>query len=103
MDRKKWCITMIRKTNKDLLNWIYKYVVDFTEENDTSKLTWESTQEDALRFLHSIPQKERVQEYGFFSGHSHFFLVKTFEDIQEGLEKGFISELTCKKNLQMEF
>ena len=88
---------MIRKNNKDLLNWIYQYVLDFTDENDTSPLTWESTQEDALRFLHSIPQKERVQEYGFFSSRSHFFLVKTFDDIEEGLQKGFISELTCKK------
>lgn len=88
---------MIRKNNKKLLNWIYKYIIDFTDENDTSELTWESTQKDALKFLHSIPPKEKVQEYGFFSCRSHFFLVDSFDDIEEGLKNGFISENTCKK------
>ena len=88
---------MIRKTNKHLLNWIYEYILDFTDENDTSTLTWESTQEEALRFLQSIPQKERVQKYGFFSSRSHFFLVDSFDDIREVLLRGFISEQTCKQ------
>lgn len=88
---------MIRKNSKNLIEWVYKNIVDFTDENDTSTLTWNSTQKDALKFLHSIPQKERVQKYGFFSCHSHFFLVESFDDIKEVLERGFISELTCKK------
>lgn len=95
-DDKKWCITMIRKTDENLLNWIYEYVIDFTDENDTSGLTWESSRADAAKFLHSIPQKERVQKYGFSSGHAHFYLTDSFADIEEGLEKGFISEETCR-------
>ena len=30
-DDKKWCITMIRKTDENLLNWIYEHVIDFTD------------------------------------------------------------------------
>lgn len=86
---------VIRKNNEQLLNWIYENILDFTDENDTSELTWNSTQKDALRFLQSIPQKERVQKYRFFSSRSHFFLVDSFDDIKEVLEKGFISEKTC--------
>ncbi|MBR5504094.1 MAG: hypothetical protein IKV87_06610, partial [Methanobrevibacter sp.] len=56
-----------------------------------------STQKDARKFLQSIPQKERVQKYGFFSSRSHFFLVDSFDDVKLVLEKGFISELTCQK------
>ena len=88
---------MIRKNNKNLIEWVYENIVDFTDENDTSTLTWNSTQKDALRFLQSIPQKERVQKYGFFSSRSHFFLVDSFDDVKLVLEKGFISELTCQK------
>ena len=58
---------MIRKSNKNLLNWIYEYIIDFTDEKDVSGLTWTSTHDEALKFLHSIPQKERVQRYGFYS------------------------------------
>lgn len=87
---------MIRKTDENLLNWIYEHVIDFTDENDTSGLTWESSRADAAKFLHSIPQKERVQKYGFSSGHAHFYLTDSFADIEEGLEKGFISEETCR-------
>ncbi len=86
---------MIRKTNKNLLNWIYEYIIDFTDENDTSGLTWTSTHDDALKFLHSIPQKERVQRYGFYSGHSIFFLVDSLDEITEVLKSGFISKRTC--------
>lgn len=46
---------MVRKSNNDLLNWIYEYILDFTDENDTSGLSWESTHKEALNFLHSIP------------------------------------------------
>ena len=88
---------MIRKNSKNLIEWVYENIVDFTDENDTSTLTWNSTQEDARRFLQSISQKERVQKYGFFSSRSHFFLVESFDDVKQVLEKGFISELTCKK------
>ncbi|MDO5815456.1 MAG: hypothetical protein Q4Q18_07445 [Methanobrevibacter sp.] len=87
---------MIRKTDENLLNWIYEHIIDFTDENDTSGLTWESSRVDAAKFLHSIPQKERVQKYGFCSGHAHFYLTDSFADIEEGLEKGFISEGTCR-------
>ncbi|MCI6994008.1 hypothetical protein [uncultured Methanobrevibacter sp.] len=55
------------------MNWIYNYVLYSTDENNTSTLTWNSTQKDAWRFLQSIPQKEMVQKYGFFSSRSHFF------------------------------
>ena len=88
---------MIRKNSKNLIEWVYENIVDFTDENDTSTLTWNSTQKDARRFLQSIPQKERVQKYGFFSSRSHFFLVESFDDVKLVLEKGFISELTCQK------
>ncbi|WP_458402747.1 hypothetical protein [Methanobrevibacter sp.] len=87
---------MIRKSNENLLKWIYKYIIDFTNENDVSGLTWESTHKEALKFLHSVPQKERVQRYGYNSTHSHFYLTDSFDDIKEGLEKGLISEETCK-------
>lgn len=89
-------MTMIRKSNNNLLNWIYKYILDFTDENDTSGLTWESTHKEALDFLHSIPRKERVQKYGFHSTRSHFFLTDSFDDIKEALENGFVSEETCR-------
>ena len=88
---------MIRKNSKNLIEWVYENIVDFTDENDTSTLTWNSTQEDARRFLQSISQKERVQKYGFFSSRSHFFLVESFDDVKQVLEKGFISEMTCEK------
>lgn len=65
---------MIRKNSKNLIEWVYENIVDFTDENDTSTLTWNSTQEDARRFLQSIPQKERVQKYGFFPAVHIFFL-----------------------------
>lgn len=87
---------MIRKNNKNLLTWIHENIIDFESESDNSCLTWESTHEEALKFLHSIPRKERVQKYGFYSTNAHFFLVENFDDIKEGLIKGFISEQTCK-------
>lgn len=94
---KKWWIQMIHKTSDTLLNWIYKHVIKFTDENDISGLTWRSSQDDALKFLHSIPPKERVQKYNFYSTHSHFFRTDRFEDIEEALKKGFISEATCSR------
>ena len=86
---------MIRKSNKNLLNWIYEYIIDFTDEKDVSGLTWTSTHDEALKFLHSIPQKERVQRYGFYSSHSIFFLVDSLDEIIEVLKNGFISQRTC--------
>ena len=86
---------MIRKSNKNLLNWIYEYIIDFTDEKDVSGLTWTSTHDEALKFLHSIPQKERVQRYGFYSSHSIFFLVDSLDEITEVLKNGFISQRTC--------
>ena len=50
---------MIRKTDSSLLNWIYKHVVDFTDENDKSGLTWNSTNDEALRFMNRIPKKSK--------------------------------------------
>lgn len=87
---------MIQKSDKNLLKWIYEYIIDFTDENDTSGLTWESSHKEALKFLHSIPKKERVQKYGYNSTRFHFYLADSIEDIKEGIEKGFISEETCK-------
>lgn len=95
-DDKKWCITMIRKRDKNLLNWIYEHVIDFTDENDTSGLTWESTPKEGMKFLHSIPRKERVQKYGFYSTKSYFYLVDSFDDIKYGLENELISRETCR-------
>ena len=56
---------MIRKTDKNLLKWIHDNIINFEDENDFSGLTWNSTHEDAKKFLHSIPQKERVQKFGY--------------------------------------
>lgn len=64
-DDKKWCITMIRKTDENLLNWIYEHVIDFTDENDTSGLTWESSRADAAKFLHSITSKRKSSKIWF--------------------------------------
>ena len=52
---------MIHKTDSSLLNWIYKYVVDFTLENDKSGLTWESTNKEALSFMSRIPKKKKFK------------------------------------------
>ena len=49
-------ISMIKKTDSSLLNWIYKHVVDFTLEDDTSGLSWESTNKEALSFINCIPK-----------------------------------------------
>ena len=87
---------MIRKTDSSLLNRIYKYVVDFTLENDKSGLTWDSTNKEALSFMNSIPKKEKVQKYGIYAAKSYLFVVDEFDDVKEGLEKGVLSEKTCK-------
>lgn len=86
---------MIRKNSKNLIEWIYEYVIDFTAESDTSGLTWNSTPDDAKKFLHSIPQKERVQEYGFYSTNSHFILIIDFDDIEVCLKNGSLSKRSC--------
>ena len=44
---------MIRKNDRNLLQWICENVVDFEDENDESGLTWNSTHEDALKFMSS--------------------------------------------------
>lgn len=87
---------MIRKNSKNLIGWVYENVIDFTAENDTSGLTWDSTPEEAKRFLSSIPIKERVQKYGVHASRLHYYLVDDFNDIAEGVKKGYISEQTCK-------
>lgn len=87
---------MISKNDTSLLNWIYKYVVDFTADDDTSCLTWESTNKEALSFVNSIPKKERVQEYGIYAGKNYLFAVVEFDDLEEGLKEGVISEKTCR-------
>ncbi len=87
---------MIRKKDRNVLDWIHRYVVDFDDENDESGLSWESTHEDALKFLHSIPIKERVQKFGFYSTNGYFLRVEDFDDIAVCLKKGFISKNTCK-------
>ena len=63
---------MISKNDANLLNWIYENVIDFTDENDTSGLTWESNNKECLRFIKSIPKKDRVQKYGFFARFYYF-------------------------------
>ena len=87
---------MIRKTDSSLLNWIYKHVVDFTDENDKSGLTWNSTNDEALRFMNWIPKKVKVQKYGVYAGKSYLFVVDEFDDLEEGLKRGLISEKTCR-------
>lgn len=86
---------MIRKTDRNLLKWIHDNIIDFEDENDFSGLTWNSTHEDAKKFLHSIPQKERVQKFGFYSTNSHFILVEDFEDIEVCLKNKSISQRSC--------
>ena len=87
---------MIKKTDSSLLNWICKHVVDFTLEDDTSGLSWESTNKEALSFIKCIPKKEKVQKYGIYAGKNYLFVVDEFDDIKEGLEEGVISKKTCK-------
>ena len=87
---------MIRKKDKNLINWIHRHIIDFEDENDKSGLTWESSHQDALEFMHSMPVKERVQRYGYYSTNGYFFLVEDFDDIGYCLKKGLISEPTCK-------
>ena len=87
---------MIKKTDSSLLNWIYKHVVDFTLENDESGLSWNSTNQEALSFMNKIPKKEKVQKYGVYAAKSYLFVVDEFDDVKEGLEKGVLSEKTCK-------
>ena len=87
---------MIKKTDSSLLNWIYKHVVDFTLEDDRSGLTWNSTNKEALSFMHQIPKKEKVQKYGVYSARRYLFAVVEFDDIEEGLKEGVLSEKTCR-------
>ena len=87
---------MIEKTSDSLLNWIYKNVVHFTDEDDKSGLSWNSTNKEALRFVNTIPRKDRVQKYGIYSGKTHLFVVVEFDDIEQGLEEGLLSEETCE-------
>lgn len=92
---------MIRKNSTDLLNWIYDLVVDFEDENDDSGLSWDSTHEEALAFLNSISQKDKVNIYGIYSTRTHFIVVDVFYDIEIALQSGVISEDTCKRLLSM--
>ena len=92
---------MIRKNDEDLLNWIWELVVDFEEEDDNSGLSWDSTHEEALAYLNSIPQKDKVNVYGIYSTRTHFIVVDVFYDIEMALKDGVISEDTCRRILSM--
>ena len=48
---------MIRKSNKNLLNWIYEYIIDFTDEKDVSGLTWTSTHDFEIPTFHPSKRK----------------------------------------------
>ena len=88
---------MIEKTDKYLLTWIYELVLDFEAEDDESGLTWDSTHEEALAFLNSIPQKERVQKYYFYGTRTHFFVVDVFCDVENALKAGILSDSVCRQ------
>ena len=60
-------INVILKRDRKLLYWIHNNIVDFTDENDESGLSWDSTHKEALKFMQSISKKDRVQKYGFYS------------------------------------
>jgi hypothetical protein len=92
---------MIRKNDEDLLNWIYDLVIDFEDENDESGLSWDSTHEEALAYLNSIPQKDKVNIYGIYSTRTHFIVVDVFYDIEMALKEFVISEDTCRRILSM--
>lgn len=87
---------MISKNSEHLIEWVYDYILDFTDENDTSGLTWESTPQEVRKFLNTIPRKEKVMKYGFYSGRLHYFLVVDFDDIKEGVKKGYLSVNVCR-------
>ena len=46
--------------------------------------------------MNPIPKKVKVQKYGIYSAKSYLFVVDEFDDIKEGLQKGVLSEKTCK-------
>ena len=86
---------MIRKNNKNIMEWIYENILDFTAENDTSGLNWDSTPEDVRKFLSPVSRKERVQKYGIFASRLHYYATIEFDDIEDGIKKGYLSEHTC--------
>ena len=92
---------MIRKNDEDLLNWIYELVTDFEDEYDESGLSWDSTHEEALAFLNSISQKDKVNIYGIYSTRTHFIVVDVFCDIELALNECVITEDTCRRILSM--
>ena len=92
---------MIRKNDDNLLNWIWELVTDFEDEFDESGLSWDSTHKEALAYLNSIPQKDKVNVYGIYSTRTHFIVVDVFYDIEMALKDGIISEDTCRRILSM--
>ena len=92
---------MIRKNDEDLLNWIYELVTDFEDEYDDSGLSWDSTHKEALAYLNSIPQKDKVNVFGIYSTRTHFIVVDVFCDIEIALKDGVITEDTCRRILSM--
>ena len=92
---------MIRKNDDDLLNWIWELVADFEDEFDDSGLSWDSTHKEALAYLNSIPQKDKVNIYGIYSTRTHFIVVDVFYDIEMALKDGVINEDTCRRILSM--
>ena len=92
---------MIRKDDENLLNWIYDLVVDFEDEDDDSGLSWDSTPEEALAYLNSIPQNDKVNVFGIYATRTHFIACDCFCDIEIALDSGVITEDTCRKMLSM--
>ena len=88
---------MIAKNDKNLLKWVRNNIVDFMDKNDKSGLKWSSSRYEAKDYLLSIPKKERVQEYGFYSATEVFCLVEEFDDIKLCLESGLISINACRQ------
>ena len=81
---------MIEKKSEELLIWTDELVID-TEENNID------TNEKAKEFLDSIPQKQRVQDWGFYAMRNHYIITDVFCDIEESLKQNLISVDTCYK------
>ena len=92
---------MIRKNDDNLLNWIWELVTDFEDEFDESGLSWDSTHKEALTYLNSIPQKDKVNIYGIYSTRTHFIVIDVFYDIEMALKDGVINEDTCRRILSI--
>ncbi len=47
--------------------------------------------------MNRIPKKVKVQKYGVYACQSYLFVVDEFDDLEEGLKRGLISEKICKQ------